>query len=501
MPVKDLEIPGDVSIPSPPGVAVRILEVVRSEDFSATSLAQAVSLDPALTAKILRAANSSYYSLGEPVGSIQKAVDVLGTEALTGLALSFALVKGFRRHTIDGFDHDLFWRRAVTAAVSADLLARERRSGVRDIFVKALLMDIGVIVLYLAKPERYLQVLDRKRVSGAPVTEAESEVFGFDHQEIGARMLRHWGLPESIWEPIARHHAPEEAGADFAEDARLLRAADRVSAVYHGGRLDGKLDAVRELLGAGEKDGSFEAHLDLVAKKASEILRVFEIPDGRMRPYSEILEEARREIEKLGLSPEQLALLYIQEKKRTDELCKRLKNANDRLRSVSISDELTGLQNRRFFDRMMEKEVDRSDRYERPLSLLLIDIDYFDKINDAYGHPQGDVVLRSFSQALRDSVRLSDSVARFGADEFAVALPETDLEGAVVVADRLRKLAADLEIRSAPHTIKITVSLGVTGTPGGDRRITRRTLSAAAGDALAYSRQNGGNRFAVARPN
>jgi diguanylate cyclase (GGDEF)-like protein len=126
-----------------------------------------------------------------------------------------------------------------------------------------------------------------------------------------------------------------------------------------------------------------------------------------------------------------------------------------------IVDGLTGAYNRRFFLEFLEREMARCLRHERPLALVLFDIDHFKRVNDDFGHLTGDAVLREVASQVGGRVRREDCFARYGGEEFAVALLETDLDAARIFAERLRRLVADHECRVAGEPIPVTVSLGV----------------------------------------
>ena len=147
---------------------------------------------------------------------------------------------------------------------------------------------------------------------------------------------------------------------------------------------------------------------------------------------------------------------------RIAELERRLRAAQQEALRLSLTDALTGASNRRQLTEQLPCELERARRYGHPLSVVLCDIDHFKHINDTYGHPVGDTVLRAFAGALRQTIRTGiDWVARYGGEEFVVVLPETDLAGATVLAGKLRVAAAALEIPHAAGTIRLTSSFGV----------------------------------------
>lgn len=148
--------------------------------------------------------------------------------------------------------------------------------------------------------------------------------------------------------------------------------------------------------------------------------------------------------------------------RRVAELEQGLRAAQQEAVRLSITDALTNVCNRRHLMDELPREVERARRYTRPLSVVLCDIDHFKKINDTWGHAAGDEVLRAFSALLAGSMRREiDWVARYGGEEFVIVLPETELSGAVTVAEKLRASTAELEVRVGEDVIRLTSSFGV----------------------------------------
>jgi len=165
----------------------------------------------------------------------------------------------------------------------------------------------------------------------------------------------------------------------------------------------------------------------------------------------------------------------------------------------SVTDELTGLSNRRGFEEALALEMERARRFGTKLGLVLLDLDDFKQINDGYGHQQGDMVLRDVAHVLRETAREIDYPVRYGGEEMAVLLPETDLEGALRFAERLRMRIAALQIRrlDAPGTLRVTTSCGVAAIP--DTAVDDRGLVAAADVALYEAKRAGKNKSVRAR--
>jgi two-component system cell cycle response regulator len=163
------------------------------------------------------------------------------------------------------------------------------------------------------------------------------------------------------------------------------------------------------------------------------------------------------------------------------------------LREMSTRDSLTGLINYREFHRQLTEEVERSRRYGRPFSLLMLDIDHFKTINDTYGHLAGDTALRSVAALLREEVRPTDMVARYGGEEFILVLPETAGPGALTLAERLRARVAGHAIAvTGDQTTSLTVSIGLASYPGETDSVQK--LLSAADQALYAAKAGGRNR-------
>ena len=238
----------DIRIPSPPSIAVRILDAVKKDETSFNELANIISSDPALAAKILMVANSSFYNLPRKIDGISKALAILGTNTLKNIALSFVIAKELRGTSGGRFDFDFFWRRALTAAVGADILSSVISAKNEDTFVTALLQDIGIVIMYLCRTEDYLKVLDEKRASSLCIEEAERKIFGFDHQELGAEVLKHWGIPDTIYNPVRYHHRNNDIPHRFQMASHLLLLSDKISSVYHGTRSAEKVQDIKNII-------------------------------------------------------------------------------------------------------------------------------------------------------------------------------------------------------------------------------------------------------------
>lgn len=168
-------------------------------------------------------------------------------------------------------------------------------------------------------------------------------------------------------------------------------------------------------------------------------------------------------------------------------------------RELSVKDELTGLYNRRHFQTVLQIEWKRAVRFHRSLSLLMVDVDYFKKYNDTYGHLHGDRVLRELASLLRRNIREIDTVARFGGEEFIVLLPDTDKKGAIAVGEKLRRIVEThrfIDVSTQTPT-PITISIGITAYPDDVRELDDLIDHA---DIALYDAKDAGRNRVVCYP-
>jgi eukaryotic-like serine/threonine-protein kinase len=220
------------NLPSPPAVALQVLEKVNDLSCTVQDLGKIISRDPALTSKILRLVNSALYSVSQPITSINRAVSLLGMKRVRALVLSLSL-PAITGNRLTAQRMQEYWRVSVASSIVAQELARLRGSPeVEDELVAGLLCDLGILALHVLFPQEYAAVLHRPaKVLLYEQCEMERRLFGHDHAEVSAFMLKRWHLPAEIHEAVRYHHRPQ------AVPAGKPQVADRAFHLYFASRI------------------------------------------------------------------------------------------------------------------------------------------------------------------------------------------------------------------------------------------------------------------------
>nr|WP_320115279.1 GGDEF domain-containing protein [uncultured Desulfuromonas sp.] len=449
-------------LPTPPAIAMRILDEVHKEEPSFRRLAALITADPALTTRVLRIANSPMYAPVARIDNLESALTRLGITTVTNIALSFILVGHFSGKESGGFNFTYFWKRAVTSAVSANLIAQKICQKNDNIFITALLQDIGILIAYLCLDD-YKTIFDPEQRRQHTLKSVEQENFGFAHSQLGSEILEHWGVPEAIYQPIRYHHLSDEIPEPYVCSANVINLADKISAVFHGRPISEKLKVFRKILQTRYQlsESSITKLIEDISEQSMQILSFFEIPSDKMKSAAEILQDANEQLSRLNMTNSQLLDQYRQEKEAAVLERQELATVNTELSRLAFEDSLTGLYNLRYFHDYFDRELQRSARYGTVFTLLMFDIDDFKAINDSHGHQAGDKVLIDIADLSRSTLRNTDVMVRYGGEEFAALLPETSLDQAHEIANRLRQEIEKLRVSWDSKSLQVTVSMGL----------------------------------------
>jgi putative nucleotidyltransferase with HDIG domain len=213
-------------LPSLPAVVMELLSSIDQEDVDISVLAKKVAHDQALTAKTLRLANSSLYSLQVKVTTIQQAITFLGFQTTRNLITAAAITGCFPAGQCVGFDDRAFWRHSIATAACARVLARRMRFNQDYAFTAGLLHDIGRLALVVRFPQQYAQAI-AARGANLHLLDAERAILGTDHVAAGVALAQHWNFSDTMRQAIAHHHDPETAGAGFL--ATIVHVANAIA--------------------------------------------------------------------------------------------------------------------------------------------------------------------------------------------------------------------------------------------------------------------------------
>lgn len=239
-----------------PEVVLRINELVENEEVSANELAAVISQDPALAMRLLKYANSPLYGASKQIDTIARAVTILGTSQIRDIALSTMAAHAFNGIPVDVISVEAFWHHSLYCALLAKELGKAR-GGVNTeaLFTAGLMHDIGQLIIFHRMPDKAHETIMRMVQGDPPLTsfDAEREVLGFDHMQVGAELAQAWHMPGLLTCAIAYHHHPAEAQEYRAETA-IIHIANAIASLPYSDT-PGEADLQRVEQGAWEQAG------------------------------------------------------------------------------------------------------------------------------------------------------------------------------------------------------------------------------------------------------
>ena len=440
------------NLPTIPGIALKIIEAYQRPQPDIQQIGDLLATDPPVTIKILKIVNSSFFSLPVEITSVHHAIKLLGIKAVKNLALSFTLIKTFQSNQHELIDYNRFWKTSLVGAAATKLLAEKLEPDhADDAFILGLLQDIGILILGYCMPRQYALVLNEVGKNAIIYPQAETQVIGINHQEIGEFLAKSWNLPNTFYLPIGYHHIPDKLPSAQSSIKNLTRIL-YLSSLFIGLLSDNHRAMSLWKLKETVSDFGFSNEIDIneiwdkICKQIQETFPLFDLEVGKDE-YIQIFENARAELAKLSV---EMINSSIQQNKEMETLKQQV-----------IRDSMTQLYNHHHFRQLLQNELARAERYNRPLSLLFGDIDHFKAINDTFGHLAGDRIIKALATKLRMETRQSDHAARYGGEEFAVILTETTKEDAILIAERLRSEIESMDITYGGNSISITLSFGI----------------------------------------
>lgn len=490
------------NLPSMPSVAIQVLQLIQSENLSVADISKVIQQDPALTGKLLRLVNSSLFGMPRKVSSLQKAMVILGLRTVKVMVLSFSLVNSLDQKDAHGFDYRLYWRRSLTAAVIAKLIAEWTQREIADeSFVGGLLCDIGILAAEQCARDLYHPVLTRYRDNSETIQAAEQQVLGLTHEQISANLLDHWGLPDNLCASVRTHHhqpvlAPSADGAVATPLTRVLRAAAMFADVFVADTQAGQLDSIKKQItqGLGIQETALDRLLEELDTHVKETASLFELNIGETTNYQDIQSNATTQLARLTL-PAELEMAQTAHREQGARLkVQKLNDQNRELAERAATDALTGLVNRASFEEQLIEHCSSARKNHTPIGLILMDLDRFKKLNDSFGHQTGDEALRMVGGVLKQIVTETQFAARYGSEKFALIVINSTARELRALAEEVRLSIAKLRVPYKDRHIPITTSIGAAHMSPDDPDLDPRKLLRRADQYLHEAKNAGRNR-------
>lgn len=226
-----------LNLPTLPTLAARLLDLVDNPNTNAANLAQFISQDQVITARLLKMCNSSYYGLGREVASVHQAVVLLGFDMVREVSLGVSVINAFKSaRSLEGFDISGFWDHSSAVGLVARRIAKGYLpQHMSEALTAGLLHDIGKVVLIQYLPSEFSQTLAQARQQKRPLIEVEREVFGTDHGQIGSWLAERWKLPKGLRDAMEFHHEILRAPQESRDLVGLVQMADLICRLLHAG--------------------------------------------------------------------------------------------------------------------------------------------------------------------------------------------------------------------------------------------------------------------------
>jgi diguanylate cyclase (GGDEF)-like protein len=422
------------SLPSPTTVALQIITLANEPEIDFHRFIKILNCDPALASKILRIANSPLYPYSKKIENLHQALMVLGLNATISLALSFSLMKSLQTSRGSGLDYALYWKRALIAGTACRVLGTAcGLSEIEELYLASLMQDLGMLALDQVFLDLYHpQKLDQ--ACHASIIAHEHQCLGVQHAVVGSWLLTQWNFPDRFRLAVTGSDDPSRIPPhdERAKFVYCVSLSGKIAEIFLRDSHDDYLQTVKE---------EARTWLDLTPEVLMEVLettkellpeteKIFRIDLQSWTDPQAIMEKAR----------ESLLLRSLQTLKEVQEL--QINNAAMEAQFHNLEenhrhDPLTGTLTRASLDQYLNVSFEQTLAKGECLTLVFGDLDKFKSVNDTYGHQAGDNVLQATARLLLSKIRTTDTVGRYGGEEFVLILPKTSSTTAEMVCKRI----------------------------------------------------------------
>jgi diguanylate cyclase (GGDEF)-like protein len=494
------------NLPTLPAAAVRLLKLSKDPETEILDIIAVIKTDPALVAKVLKSANSSFFGFSSRITSIERAVPLLGQTVVTSLALSFSLAESAMATGALAGHFRNYWLHSVVQAAATEMLKEHAGAGLDcECFLAGLLLDVGRLAMLKTIPKEYTPVLDAAEKWKQELHVVESELLGIDHVEVGVKLMENWNLPPAMVDGVRYHHAPvnQVKGCSALQHFQLIKAVSVGSAVgdYFCGAdkataFERLKCLTRELYGLSGSD--LDQLLNRTKARIDETAELFSVSADDLLQPGDLMALANEQLAQLAMREHVASAQAVARQQAIEQEKRELESKNRDLEKRALYDPLTRIYNRLFFDEALQREVDRCSRIAAPLGVIFADVDNFKVLNDTYGHQFGDQVLAAVAKTCGTVLRKADVLARYGGEEFVVLLSEPTEKGIMKVAERLRQAVELQQIYFGTQRVPVTVSVGAAlALPERDTDGIDKRLMQAADEAMYDAKQRGRNQVCL----
>ena len=485
-----------ISIPAPPAALAKVIRIAGDPDRSLRDLGRVCSQEPGLTIELLRIANSARYSSpGTRIRNVPQAVIKLGARAVRAHSITYSIRAAVASTSTGGLDANLFWEDSLRRAAAAQILAEYTRyEDPFEAFALGLTQDLGALLLAVRLPHLGEALHALREKPGHSRLEAERILTGRSHPEEFEHARLSETLPEEIAFAVIHHHNPPKDDSRVARLTRLGYMADLLADVVQAHPKEFVIEKATSVLAEAGVDVPMETLVDQMATRLVELADELDIQVGTQQSLAEVMLEAQQAMLDLAQRQEEQTSALEAQLRAKEEETRVLEESNRRLMHMASKDPLTELDNRRMFNRALQNAMEVSVRDFQPASVLIVDVDHFKRINDTYGHPAGDDVLKALARRMEGALRTVDKVARLGGEEFGVLLPNSSKVGGRMVAERIRSAIEASPIPTGEGPIECTASIGGTTLDPDRPPRTRDELIKQADQALYLAKNTGRNQ-------
>ncbi len=486
---RKLETPGKSPLSV---VALQIVREALKPDVSPTDLAKLAESDPGFALRIISMVNSAAFGFNRKVSDVRQATAFIGVRGLRTLGLSLAVSDMVPA----GPDGQLLLGNSLRRAVCAQVVAKKLgHREVDEFFTAGLFLEVGLLARARDNLEAAAKVA---RLPAADRVVFERAEAGNDHAVRGSELVKAFALPSELIEAVALHHDPLMPDAPLA---RVAWVAERVAAIWEGGDIPTlQAEAVRALAAVGIADRDIAQMLESLPSLVSDGGAAFDREVGPQKGVDQLMLDVSRSLIEMNQSYESMVRRLETLLAEKEELSSKLEAANQELQRLASTDALTGLPNKRSLEAAISRDLARADRDKTWLSMVVVDVDHFKKVNDSYGHATGDQVLQAVAMALSKHLRAGDLAGRYGGEEFVLVLSGSNMIGARIASERIRKALEVMTVETDHGPLRVTASFGGASVCGPGCSRVRDDLFARADEALYEAKRSGRNRVVISEP-